>query len=603
MDKKLIRLFALIELTRREFFFYCHLMAPNFYKPNRKYLVDLCNDLQAFYESDDEVLIVNEPPRHGKSRTAGLFVEWVLGNNHNQKIMTGSYNETLSTMFSKNVRNSIMQEKADQYKIVYSDVFPTTKIKHGDGAMNLWSLEHGYNNYLATSPTGTATGFGCSLMIIDDLIKNAMEANNADVLQKHWDWFTNTMLSRLEEGGKIIIIMTRWASGDLAGKALEHYTSSGAKIKHITMKALQDDGTMLCNEVLSRKSYEAKKKAMGADIASANYQQEPIDIKGRLYTSFKTYEKIPVDANGNPLFIAIKNYTDTADTGEDFLCSINYGETLDHEAYAIVKAIFNIPVPIGSRFSLEDLNYIVTEKINDLEYKLKCETVGIEANQHIGKLIPVDYINNLETAEITEILIPGEDAEETEHLRKRYFDSLDSQAFGGNITDYKEQVNAIQGIGGVKVFPVWNGGGTVKLVILNSEFKKPSDDLVNLVQTTIDPAQNQEMGVGIAPIGHTVTVEGVEETTVGIITTITYQTGWTWADIKVYVEDAVDKYLLELNQTWADNDNLTVRISQIETRLLSITGILDIANTSINGVQENLIVPKNNIPIRGVING
>ena len=83
--------------------------------------------------------------------------------------MTGSYNETLSTTFSKNVRNAIMEVKADKNKIVFSDVFPNVKIKHGDGAMNLWSLENGYNNYLATSPTGTATGFGASLLIIDDL--------------------------------------------------------------------------------------------------------------------------------------------------------------------------------------------------------------------------------------------------------------------------------------------------------------------------------------------------------------------------------------------------------------------------------------------------
>ena len=87
--------------------------------------------------------------------------------------MTGSYNETLSTMFSKNVRNDIQEEKADIYKPVYSDVFPDVRIKKGDGAVNLWSLEGGYNNYLATSPTGTATGFGCDLLIVDDLIKNA----------------------------------------------------------------------------------------------------------------------------------------------------------------------------------------------------------------------------------------------------------------------------------------------------------------------------------------------------------------------------------------------------------------------------------------------
>lgn len=336
MDKKEIALGAKIELARRKFFYFCNLKAPKFYKENRKYLVDLCNEFQDFYESGDEVLIVNLPPRHGKSRTASLFVEWVLGKNHNEKIMTGSYNETLSTTFSKAVRNGISEEKADKGKIVYSDIFPETKIKKGDGAMNLWSLEEGYNNYLATSPTGTATGFGCSLMIIDDLIKNAEEAYNENVLEKHWDWFTNTMLSRLEEGGKIIIIMTRWASGDLAGKALEYYREQGIKVKHINMKALIDkeNKQMLCPEVLSYKSYKNKVKAMGEDIASANYQQEPIDLKGRLYSDFKTYNKLPVDNKGNSLFTAIKSYCDTADEGTDYLCNIIYG-VYNKEAYIL----------------------------------------------------------------------------------------------------------------------------------------------------------------------------------------------------------------------------------------------------------------------------
>lgn len=234
-------------------------------------------------------------------------------------------------MFSKNVRNDIQEEKADENRIVFSDIFPGVSIKRGDGAMNLWSLEGGYNNYLATSPTGTATGFGATLLIIDDLIKNAEEANNELTKEKHWTWFTDTMLSRLEEGGKIIIIMTRWASDDLAGRALEHFKEAGAKVRHISMKALLNPDTheMLCPEVLSYKSYQAKIQAMGADIASANYQQEPIDLKGRLYTSFKTY------SGELPQFKEIRNYTDTADTGGDYLCSINYGVTFANEAYIL----------------------------------------------------------------------------------------------------------------------------------------------------------------------------------------------------------------------------------------------------------------------------
>ncbi len=335
MHKGKLKLLTKIELARREFFFYCNLKAPDFYKPDRTFLVDLCSELQAFYEDpESEVLVVNEPPRHGKSRTAGLFVEWVLGKKKTEKIMTGSYNETLSTMFSKSVRNNIQEIKVDEMKPVYIDVFPEVRIKQGDGAMNLWSLEGGYNNYLATSPTGTATGFGATLLIIDDLIKNAMEAMNEEVLQKHWDWFTNTMLSRLEEGGKIILIMTRWHSRDLAGRVIEELPKLGFKVRHVTKKALQDDGSMLCDEILSRRSYNAKIKAMGLDIASANYQQEPIDIKGKLYTSFKTYKKLPMDEHGNLLFSEIRNYTDTADQGNDYLCSIDYG-VYQGEAYVL----------------------------------------------------------------------------------------------------------------------------------------------------------------------------------------------------------------------------------------------------------------------------
>lgn len=336
MNKELVKLGAKIELAKREFFFYCQLKAPDFYKSDREFLVKLCKEFQDFFYSDETVMIVNLPPRHGKSRTASCFVEWVLGIDRTQKIMTGSYNETLSTMFSKNVRNSISAEKADMNIPVYSDVFPDTKIKRGDGAMNLWSLEGGYNNYLATSPTGTATGFGCSLMIIDDLMKNAEEANNENVKDKHWEWFTNTMLSRLEENGKIMIIMTRWASDDLAGRALEHYTQQGVKVRHITMKALIDEKyhTMLCADILSYKSYLAKIKAMGVDIASANYQQEPIDLKGRLYEKFKTYSDFPKDDKGNPLFDGIYSYTDTADEGNDYLCSIIWGVYM-REAYIL----------------------------------------------------------------------------------------------------------------------------------------------------------------------------------------------------------------------------------------------------------------------------
>lgn len=353
------------ELARREFFYYCHLQAPDFYKKDRDYLVEFCNEIQEFYEDPDaKVLIINMPPRHGKSRTAQMAVKWILGKNPIEKIMTGSYNTTLSTTFAKNVRNDIQEIKADDDRIVYSDIFPNIRIKRGDASMDMWSLEGSYNNYLATSPGGTATGFGATILIIDDIIKNAEEAYNENTKAKHWDWFTNTMLSRLEEGGKIIIIMTRWASDDLAGRAIEHF---GDKAKVITMKALQDDGSMLCDDVLSYDSYMEKCRAMGEDIASANYQQIPIDLKGVLYSNIKTYERVPCDQNGEPLFSVIKNYTDTADTGDDWLASITYG-VYNKEAY-ILDVVY-------SKSSME----YTEPEVADMLYRNDVGVADIESN-------------------------------------------------------------------------------------------------------------------------------------------------------------------------------------------------------------------------------
>ncbi len=318
---------AQCELARREFFYYCRVKANDFYKEDRDYLVNKCNEMQEFLFDDTEVLIVNEPPRHGKSRTASCFVEWVLGINNTYKIMTGSYNEKLSTSFSKSIRNTIKEEKADENRIVYSDIFPNTKIKFGDAAMNMWSLEGGNNNYLATAPDGTATGFGADLMIIDDLIKNKKEAYNDKVLDDHWDWFTNTMYSRLEGKRKIIVIMTRWHSKDLAGRMIEWCKKEGKKYKHINLKAQQEDGTMLCDEILSIKEFESIKSIVSHEIVSANYQQEPIDIKGRLYTEFSTYDVAPE-------FEGIYAYTDTADEGSDYLCQIIFGVYM-HKPYLL----------------------------------------------------------------------------------------------------------------------------------------------------------------------------------------------------------------------------------------------------------------------------
>lgn len=323
MNKELIKHYARIELSKRSFWEYCKFTSPDFYMEERYFLKDLAERLQWFIEeASEQIMVVNMPPRHGKSRTSTKFVQWLFGKyGANIKVMTGSYNETLSSTFAKQVRDCIAEEQTLGVT-VYNDIFPNTKIKYGEASAQKWALEGSQQaNYLATSPTGTATGFGCNIMIIDDLIKTAEEAYNANRLKQLQSWFTDTMLSRTENGFKIIIIMTRWSSEDLAGFVLDNYKN----VVHINYKAVQDDGTMLCPEILSKADFELKTQNMNKDIKEANYQQDPIDVKGRLYTKIKTYTEIPKDEKGNPLFRYILNYTDTADTGDDFLCSICYG--------------------------------------------------------------------------------------------------------------------------------------------------------------------------------------------------------------------------------------------------------------------------------------
>lgn len=148
------------------------------------------------------------------------------------------------------------------------------------------------------------------------------------------------------------------------------------------------------------------------------------------------------------------------------------------------------------------------------------------ATNTLVQLIPIEYIAGLETIEITELLIPGEDEEETEALRARYFETFKTNAYGGNQKDYIQKTNAINGVGATKVTPIWNGGGTVLLTILNSEFSKASDTLIASVQNEIDPTSDGS-GVGIAPIGHIVTVNTAEEVPVNISTSITFKDGYS----------------------------------------------------------------------------
>lgn len=271
---------------------------------------------------------------------------------------------------------------------------------------------------------------------------------------------------------------------------------------------------------------------------------------------------------------------------------------------AILKGVF-APETIdvtGQRFSLNKLNYVVLGPIEGEKgaYQVQCETSGTAGNQNFGSLIPIEYIDGLESAALTQLLIPGEEEEGTENLRARYMNSLKSKSYGGNVQDYLDKTNAIEGVGATRVTAVWNGAGTVKLTILDAEFNRASPALIAAVQDEIDPRQDGK-GVGIAPIGHIVTVDTAEEVAVNVSTAIEFEMGYDWNHLGRAIAESVDAYLLELRRGWGVEDNVIVRISQIETRLLGVPGIIDVTGTRINGSAANLLIPANGIPVMGAV--
>jgi len=330
------------ELARRSFWHYCQLLSPKFYTEDRTHLVNLCLTLQKLYDRqllNDEgkpyrKIMINMPPQHGKSRTLINFCQWILGKNNENRIIQCSYNDNAAHDFARYTRDGIQEIKL-QNEYVYSDVFPETRIKQGDGSYEKWSLEGQHFNYLGAGIGGSITGKGGTVLIIDDPVKSAEIAYNETALEKIWQWYTGTFISRVsaEDGEPLeIIVMTRWAKKDLCGFILE--SSEAEKWFTIKYKAFdKESGLMLCPSLLSKSRYETLESLQPKEILEANYNQQPIDVKGRLYSEFKTYEKLP-NSSGKILLDAIMNYTDTADEGKDYLCSICYG-IYQGEAYVL----------------------------------------------------------------------------------------------------------------------------------------------------------------------------------------------------------------------------------------------------------------------------
>lgn len=339
-----------IELSKREFWEYCKTREPDFYKESRPHLKKLCQTLDDFYngrilkENGDAFtkLMIRLPPQHGKSRTLVNFTQWALGKNNRERIITGSYGDTPAADFSRYTRDGINEVANISDQIVFSDIFPGTKIKQGNASVQKWALEGQHFNYLGVGCGGAVTGKGATLRIIDDLVKDLEVALNDTALDKIWNWLAGTFSSRnAAEGGEVkeIFCATLWGEGDPQDRLQK---TEGEEWFVLSMPIYDaESDTMLCNEFMSKKAFVKLKKRMLVDrrtemIFHANYLCEAIgDNESKVFakSSLQYYDKLPEEE-----YFTI-GFADPADEGDDNF-SMPIARIYGSYVY-IVDALFN----------------------------------------------------------------------------------------------------------------------------------------------------------------------------------------------------------------------------------------------------------------------
>lgn len=270
---------------------------------------------------------------------------------------------------------------------------------------------------------------------------------------------------------------------------------------------------------------------------------------------------------------------------------------------AVRKGIFTTEdgrrqdVEIGSRFGAEGVAYEVTARKELGIFELTCEQTGKVGNSYFGPILPIGN-PYLGAATLSDVLVPGEEVESDEALRERFYIVVNSRPFGGNIAQYEENILAIPGVGGVRVFPTpENQGGKVQCVIIGADFRPASPALVARVQEIINPEPSAK-GYGLAPIGHNTTISTVVKKPVDVATTIAAAQDYRTADLLPAVRQAVEHYL----QALVFHDNV-VRIARIDAAILAVDGIADIAGTTLCGTAGNLVLSaqwnRYEIPVMG----
>lgn len=312
----------------------------------------------------------------------------------------------------------------------------------------------------------------------------------------------------------------------------------------------------------------------------------------------------------------------------DFLFKNAFGDTANRywlierakergiEPYKATKAViigrFDAKLNIGDRFFIDDIYYTVSKLQKEEKelffYELICNEEGSIGNIEGGKLTPTRTIRNLNLAEIYKLAILGEDEEDTEDFRERYFETIKSIAYGGNIDDYRKKVKAIDGVGLVKVIPVWNGGGTVKLIITDSEFKEPTSELISKVQEIIDPIPFHQKGVGVAPIGHYVTVVGAKSKKINITCEILKSRDSNLEEIKREIEKDVEEYFKTQRKKWATYEKVDsniyvendIRLAKITSIVLNVADVIDYETIKFTDTDKKIFeLSEDELPVLG----
>lgn len=313
----------------------------------------------------------------------------------------------------------------------------------------------------------------------------------------------------------------------------------------------------------------------------------------------------PAAAELAQCYIALDVYTDqtyllTA-VGENLDNRVaDYGLTRKQATYAQRKITIldtnnvRIRIDLGTRFSIPNsyggYNFKIIEEIDIGEYVAECETAGIIGNDYVGELLPLQFINNLGSATMDIIYKPGEDEESDDELKDRALSKINQESFSGNKAAYTKMVKNLDGVEDCKIFPVWNGGGTVKVAVLASNNTIPSTEFINNLQTIIDPIANKGEGIGLAPIGHTVTVVAPTKLNINISATLTIDSYYTLEQLKSTIREHINNYIKEVQTQWSSEDTITIFTSRIMAAILEVPQVKNVSNLKINNSTANLTI-------------